>query len=139
MMNKQEFFLSIEPSADEIAAAEAEVKNHGRAPMRGAPKGAALARGHKLFQARAYRLWLEYSNPEQLVREDMASALIEKGGSEWVSEDGSQRRVYFNGLTLSRSESLSCYFDVNVGSWHAERGALLTADKLAAVTALVGF
>lgn len=108
-MNKQEFFLSIEPTAEEIAAAEAQLKNHGRAPARGMPKsGAPLARNHKDFQARAYRLWLEATNPAALEIYDEANRLEAAGGKRWISDCGKHNRVYLSG---------DKYFDANTGEF----------------------
>lgn len=108
-MNKQEFFLSIEPTAEEIATAEAEVKNNMRAPARGAAKktGAALARTHKDFQARAYHLWLLATDPGQIERNAEAARLVVEGNTRWYSDDGKQDRVYLDGG--------SRYYDVNTG------------------------
>lgn len=109
-MNKQEFFLSIEPTAEEIAAAEAEVKNKMRAPVRGAAKktGAELARAHKDFQARAYRLWLEATNPAALEIYDEANRLEAAGGKRWFSDCGKHNRVYLSG---------DKYFDARTGEF----------------------
>ena len=108
IMNKAEFFLSIEPTAEEIAAAEFDLKNNKRAPVRGAPKsGAPLARLHKDFQARAWRLWMQESDPAQLARYDEAARLAEEGHKRWGSDDGKQDRVYLDGT--------SRYYDVNTG------------------------
>lgn len=106
-MDKKEFFLSLEPTDAEIAAAEAELKEGKRAPMRGGPKGgAALARMHKDFQARAYRLWLEATNPAQIERNAEAARLEAEGNKRWMSDDGKHHRIY---LDSSR------YYDVNTG------------------------
>lgn len=107
-MDKQEFFLSIEPTAEEIATAEAAIKNNMRAPARGAAKktGAELAREHKDFQARAYRLWLEATNPAQIERNAEADRLEAEGNKRWISDDGKHVRVY---LEDGR------YYDVNTG------------------------
>lgn len=106
-MNKQEFFLSIEPTDAEIAAAEAELKAGKRAPMRGGPKGGpALARMHKEFQARAYHLWLLATNPGQIERNAEAARLVAEGNNRWISDDGKHDRVY---LEDGR------FYDVNTG------------------------
>lgn len=107
-MDKKEFFLSIEPTAAEIEAAEAELKFGKRAPMRGGPKGGpALARMHKDFQARAYQLWLLATDPAQIERNAEAARLVANGNKRWYSDDGKQDRVYLDGG--------STYYDVNTG------------------------
>lgn len=93
-MTYNEFALTIEPTAQEVAAYETDMKNNKRAPMRGGPKGSAAARASKPFQARAYLLWLELTNPEQIERNTEANRLESLGGTRWFSENGRHNRVY---------------------------------------------
>lgn len=107
----KEFALTIEPTTEEVTAYEADVKNHMVVPVRGNPKGPAAARASKTFQARAYRLWLELTNPSQIGRNAEAHRLESLGGTRWFSENGKHDRVYFADDTG--------FYDVNTGETKA--------------------
>ena len=89
VMTKQEFFASIEPTAEEVASVAAPA---GRPPRRGA--AGKDPRQTPAFLARAYRLWMQHSDPAQLARDDYAAALVKSGGKYWTSDDGNHKRVY---------------------------------------------
>lgn len=133
-MDKRAFFLTVEPTAAEVAAAAAS-----RRPGPPSRAGNDGPRATAEFKARAHRLWMQAYHPEQLARDDFAAALVAKGGKAWLSDDSSKSRVYFNDLVLTRTEAVNCYYDVMTGTWHTARGGTLAPETLAAVAAAVGF
>lgn len=117
-MNMQEFFLTITPNAEEIAAAAG--------PQSGPPRRGGAGKNPRqtpAFEARAHRLWMTAFHPEQLSRDDYATKLVSLGGKVWGSDDETQHRVYFNNVDLSDKVSVSCYYDVTTGNWISSTSA----------------
>lgn len=129
-MNKQEFFLTIEPTEAEIAASRP-------VPGRRARSGANDPRTTSLFLDRASRLWLEATNPEQAARNDFAKVLVSKGGKEWTSDAG-HSRIYFDFVPLTDRTAFAGYFDVLTGIWHHKTGPVLSAETISAFFKKVG-
>lgn len=129
-MDKQAFFLTVEPNEAEIAAAQP-------APGVRARRSANNPRATLLFTTRANRLWLEATNPAQAARDDFAKVLISKGGKEWTSDAGHDR-VYFDFVPLTDRTAMSGYFDVSTGIWHSKSGSLIDQEILTAFFAKVG-
>lgn len=129
-MNKQEFFLSIEPTSAEIEAAKPIPGTRTRG-------GSNNPRATSLFLSRASRLWLEATDPAQAERNDFAKVLVSKGGKHWTSDAG-QARVYFDFVPLTDRTALVGYFDVQTGVWHHKTGPILSAETLTAFFKKVG-
>ena len=127
-MDKQAFFLIIEPTQAELEAARPTPDRRARACVNN-------PRQTTLFLARAERLWLEASNPAQAARNDFAKVLEAKAGKYWSSDDASQRRVYFNFVPLSERSAVAAYYDINTGVWHHTAGDVLRTDTVAALLA----
>lgn len=129
-MDKQAFFLTVEPNEAEIAAS---------LPTPGvrARRSANNPRATGLFITRASRLWLEVTNPAQAARDDFAKALISVGGKEWTSDAGHDR-IYFDFVPLTDRTAMAGYFDVNTGVWYHKAGAVLSTATLEAFFAKVG-